>query len=83
MGCDALMYDGEQDLPLKPQCTAINEDLGQVGMIFSDKTGTLTANQMKLTHLQTMSNIYSLHKDGELLKQSQETPGEELNGLHV
>lgn len=39
---DSLMYDEEKDIYAKAQSSNLNEELGTVHYVFSDKTGTLT-----------------------------------------
>ncbi|XP_055524326.1 phospholipid-transporting ATPase IF isoform X2 [Wyeomyia smithii] len=43
---DFDMYDEETDQPCIVNTSDINEELGQVSLLFSDKTGTLTKNIM-------------------------------------
>ncbi|KAF7135532.1 hypothetical protein RHSIM_Rhsim08G0235400 [Rhododendron simsii] len=43
---DMQMYDEETGTPAQARTSNLNEELGQVDTILSDKTGTLTCNQM-------------------------------------
>ncbi|CAG8731046.1 2333_t:CDS:2, partial [Acaulospora morrowiae] len=46
INCDLEMYHKETDTPAEARTSTINEELGQVKYLFSDKTGTLTDNIM-------------------------------------
>lgn len=43
---DLDLYDAENNEPAKCNSSDLNEELGQIQILFSDKTGTLTENVM-------------------------------------
>ena len=63
------MYYGPKDAPARARTTTLNEELGQIEYIFSDKTGTLTQNIMTFNKASINGRVY-----GELLDEITREP---------
>jgi phospholipid-translocating ATPase len=64
---DIELYDPKTDQPAKANTSDLNEDLGQVEYLFSDKTGTLTENEMEFRQFSIDGIIYE-EKNGLVYK---------------
>ncbi|KAI3506322.1 hypothetical protein L1887_28679 [Cichorium endivia] len=58
---DDKMYDELSNSRFQCRALNINEDLGQIKYVFSDKTGTLTENKMEFKH----ASIFGVDYSGE------------------
>ncbi|WZY76744.1 hypothetical protein YC2023_023128 [Brassica napus] len=57
---DLRMYDDESGVPAQARTSNLNEELGQVHTILSDKTGTLTCNQMDFLKCSVAGTSYGV-----------------------
>ncbi|XP_058998420.1 phospholipid-transporting ATPase FetA-like [Mustela lutreola] len=72
---DRKMYYAPKDTPAQARTTTLNEELGQVKYVFSDKTGTLTQNIMIFNKCSINGIIYGYgyDKNGQRVEVSEET----------
>ncbi|XP_061378672.1 probable phospholipid-transporting ATPase IA isoform X1 [Danaus plexippus] len=67
---DSEMYHEETDTPALARTSNLNEELGMVRYVFSDKTGTLTCNVMEFRKCSIAEVIYNKLQPGERLEDS-------------
>jgi len=75
---DEEIFDEENNLATKVQSSNLNEELGQIHYVFSDKTGTLTKNEMEFKKMSVRGVKYG---DNDLVssRAHEETHGTATN----
>ncbi|KAI0989575.1 hypothetical protein GJ496_007801, partial [Pomphorhynchus laevis] len=68
IGWDLDMYDPATDSSAVARTSNLNEELGQIGFIFSDKTGTLTMNEMVFRMCLIEDAVYGSMNDDDFIE---------------
>ena len=68
------MYDEKKDQRAKVYSSDVNEDLGQIEYLFSDKTGTLTENELVFKKFSINGRVFS-HQEGEIHEDGSDSSG--------
>ncbi|CAN1174452.1 Phospholipid-transporting ATPase 1 [Linum perenne] len=76
---DSQMYDEASNSRFQCRALNINEDLGQIKYVFSDKTGTLTENKMEFQ----CASIWGVDYSGALATSADEGHYVQLDGITV
>ncbi|CAH1730930.1 probable phospholipid-transporting ATPase IA isoform X2 [Aphis gossypii] len=71
---DIEMYHEESNTPAMARTSNLNEELGMVKYIFSDKTGTLTRNVMEFKHCSIAGVLYLEGSQKTLINNSKNHP---------
>lgn len=70
---DLDMYYAPTDTPALCRTSSLVEELGQIAYIFSDKTGTLTRNEMEFRECTVFGTMYAQTVDDGKRDQGQRT----------
>ena len=70
---DLEMYHSPTDTPALCRTSSLVEELGQIAYIFSDKTGTLTRNEMEYRECSIYGTMYAQTVDEAKRDQGQRT----------
>ncbi|EGC31992.1 hypothetical protein DICPUDRAFT_49853 [Dictyostelium purpureum] len=71
---DAEMYHKETDTPALARTSNLNEELGQIEYLFTDKTGTLTQNKMIFKKCSIGGIVYGNETNNNRSSSNQSTP---------
>jgi phospholipid-transporting ATPase len=71
---DQDLYDEALDMPCAVRSSNLAQELGLVSNVFSDKTGTLTRNEMKFVQFIIDGQLYHVEPDSPLLATLQADP---------
>ena len=77
---DIEMYYEKTDIPAKARTSNLNEELGQIDVILTDKTGTLTRNEMKFARCTIGQKEYGTTAQMQASNESRERP-ERCDGI--